>query len=187
MTENEKYLKEARARVKDFEDEREPERLREAYMALENIILSQEPDLKERTQLRRDCLYLWLELLQILDKNVDPDFNPENVPARLIQPPTSQGVVYPPGADPALIDDPKARAEYEKAIAANREEANNYRFQIHLGRLNESIPPRAKAFISNSYISIPNDQEELKTAIDRIIKTPERKGELSKLLKPPHP
>ena len=183
MSENEKYLKEAHAHTKEFEAQLEPERLRESSMALENVILAHEHDPKSRAQLRTDCLSLWLHVLQFLDRFLDPNFDPADVPTKLVQPPrTLGGVVYPPGADPAKIDDPNARAEYEKAIAANRAKADRYRLQTGLRRLNESIPPRAEAFIRNSYTSERHDQKELRTAIDTIIKDPRRKADLLKLL-----
>ncbi len=188
MTDNQKYLDEARQRVKAFEAELEPERLREAYMALENVVLVAEHDPKTRTRRRSECLSEWLRLLQLLDRFLDPNFNPRDVPPKLVQPPpTRGGVVYPPGADPALIDDPNARAKYEKDIEVNRAKANQYRLQTHFSRLNESLPPRAEAFIRSSYTSSKRDQEELRNAIDKIIKDPKRKADLSRLLEPHRP
>jgi hypothetical protein len=188
MTENQKYLVEALGHVAEFEAEQESELLREAYMALENVLLVQEHDPSTRAKLRAGCLSLWLNLLRLLDRYLDPDFNPEDVPVNLVQPPpTLEGVVYPPGADPALIDDPKARAAYEKAIAANRAKANHYRLQIGLRRLNERIPPRVEAFVRDSYTSGLGDQEELRTAIEMIIKDPDRKAGLLKLLTQAYP
>lgn len=188
MTENEKYIKEAKKLVKEFETESEPERLREAYMSLENVVLEQEYDAKVRRRLRRECLTLWLEMVRILDQRLDPNFDPEDVPENLVQPPpTSKGVVYPPGADPALIDDPKAREEYEKAVAANNAKIKNYRLQTQLTRLNEQIPPRAKEFIENSYTASDDDQKELKEAIDQKLENPGRHAEFQKLLKKTQP
>lgn len=188
MTENERYLKEAYKCIKGFEIEREPEQLREAYMALENIIWVHEGDPKVRLQLRKNSLSLWLHLLEFLNRFLDPNFNPEDVPEKLVQPPLISGdVVLRPGADPALIDDPKVRAEYEKAIAANRTKIDHYRLQVGLNRLNERIPPRAEAFIRDSYTSAPGDQAELRTAIDMIIKDRQRKKDLLKLLASPSP
>lgn len=188
MTENEKYLKDAQKKVKEFETEAEPERLREAYMALENVVLEQEYDAKIRGRLRHECLQLWLKMVQILDARLDPNFDPEDVPDNLVQPPpTSKGVVYPPGADPAVIDDPAARKEYEKAVAENNAKINNYRMQTYLGRLKDQIPPRAEEFIKNSYTSADADREELKAEIDAIIEKPERKAELLKLIKSARP
>jgi len=184
MTENEKCLKEARDKIKAFESEREPERLRESAMALENIILAKEFDAKIRKKLRADSLSLWLTLIQILDKNLQPDFNPENTPDLIAQPsPLPDGTVLRPGTDPAKINDPKVKADYEKAIAENREKQENYRMQTQLRRLNEQIPPKAETFIRNFYTSDEADREELKNAIDGIIQKPERKEELLNLLK----
>jgi hypothetical protein len=188
MTNNQEYLNEAQAHVNEFAAEPEPERLREAYQALENVSLVQEQDPIARTRLRADTLSSWLHLLQVLDRLIDPRFDPEDVPFNLVQPPpTSGGVVYPPGADPALINDPKARAEYEKAIAANRTNIERYGLQTHLCRLDERITPRAEAFIRTSYTSAPHDQQELRTAIDQAITHPPRRAALSKLLSPSRP
>ncbi|MFN0106931.1 MAG: hypothetical protein ACKV2U_33160 [Bryobacteraceae bacterium] len=188
MTNNEKYLNEAQAHFKKFEAELEPERLREAYMAIENVIPVQEPDPKTRAQLRKNCLVLWLQLVQILDQLVDPRFDPEDVPENLVQPPpTNGGIIYPPGADPALIGDPTARARYEKEIAANQKKTGNYRLQLHLSRLNERIPKRAEAFIKSNYMPARRDQEELRNAIDKMIHNRKRKADLFQLLKPSGP
>lgn len=185
MTENEKYLEEAQQKVAAFKAEMESDRLRESAMALENVILAKEHDADIRKRLRTDSLNLWLTLIQLLDENIDPKFDPNDGPEELVQPPpTSEGLVYPPGADPALIDDPKARAEYEKAIADSRAKTENYRLQIQIGRLNDYIPPRAENFILNSFNKSAEDQKELKTAIDEIIKKPERKARLLQLLEP---
>jgi hypothetical protein len=182
MTENKKHLKQAQELIKAFETEKEPERLNEASMSLENVNLAQEYDLTSRHQLRAECLALHLTLLQILDKYIDPKFNPDDVPSTVVQPHLSDGRVLRPGVDPAKISDPQDRAEYEKAIAENRAKARNYSLQTELRRLNERIPPRAEEFIRNSYTSSADDQKELKTAIDEKIENEARRAELSKLL-----
>lgn len=188
MTENEKYLKEAREGIKDFQAEQEPERLREAYMAAENVNLAVEHRSAVRRHLRAECLSVWLRLLQLLDSHLDPSFDLDDLPDSAAQPPpTSDGVLYGPGADPALIDDPKARAEYERAIAAARAKASDYRLQVHLGRLNERILPRVEKFIREHYTDSPGDQKELKAAIEKVIEDPRRKASLLKLLTPPPP
>jgi hypothetical protein len=186
MTDNEKHLKQAEERIKAFEVEKEPERLNEASMELENVILAKETDPQIRAGRRKNCLFLWLTILQTIDQNIDPKFNPEDVPAKNVQPPPlGNGVVLRPGADPAKIPDPQARADYEKAIAENRAKAINYRLQIQLGRLNEQLTPSAETFIRSAYTSSPDDQKELKSAIDGIIQNPERRTNLNKLLKSP--
>ena len=185
MTENERYLKEAQTLAHEFEEQLEPERLRDAGMTLANVVLADEHDLKTRTQLRAKSLRLWLHLLDLLDRSLDPNFDPSDVPEKLVQPPPSpDGEVLRPGADPARIADPQARGEYEKAIAANRAKNKNYRIQLQLHRLNEQLTAQAETFIRNSYSSAIGDQKELSAAIDEVVKHPARKTQLAKLLKP---
>lgn len=179
MTDNQKYLKEAETHVAEFEATLEAERLREAYMVLSNVVVVQEPNPETRRQLRKNCLATWLHMLQIVDRLVDPHFNPDDVPENLVQPPpTTGGVVYPPGADPALIADPAARAEYEKRIAANNKKIEGYRLQLQLSRLKERIQLAAVAFIRRSYTASADDQKELKTLVDEMIQNPARKEAL---------
>ncbi|MDD5033745.1 MAG: hypothetical protein PHE55_03225 [Methylococcaceae bacterium] len=180
-TDNEKSLVETQTHIKEFEAEMEPERLREAYQALENVILLQESDPKSRAQLRTTTLSLWLRLIQLLERFSDPRFDVKDVPVLGVQPPpTPGGVVYPPGADPALIEDPVARAEYEKAITTNRAKTEQYRLQVHLHRLDEPITQRAEAFIRDAYTFTPSDREEAKAAILKTIKNPQRQAGLLK-------
>jgi hypothetical protein len=183
MTQNQRYLHEAQQRASEYETEKDPERLREASVALDNVIVGQEQDPDLQAQVRRDCLSLWLHLIQLLDLTLDRNFDPKQVPNKLVQPPpTNGGVVYPPGADPALIDDPRARAEYEREILANRKKIQDYRIQVHLARLKDRIPEQAAAFIRANYSSAEPDQEELKKAIKETITDPDRKKELKNLL-----
>ena len=181
MTDNQSFLNEAKTYAKGFEDELEPESLKQAYESLENVQLTKEKDIVKRNQLRLNTLQLWLHLIELLDRHLDPNFNPDDVPERLIQPPpTSKGVVYPPGADPSLIDNPQARAQYEKEIADNQAKITNYTLQVKLRRLDERITPRTKEFIENSYSASEEDQKELTTKIDEMIENLQRKEDLKK-------
>lgn len=181
MADNQKLLNQAGAYIKKFEAKPEPTDLQEAYMALENIILSDESDIKSRNHIRATTLSSWLHMLALLDRLLDPDFSAQDIPEKKIQPPpTSAGVIYPPGADPALIDDPKTRSEYEKAIAKNLTNSEQYRRQVHLRRLDERIMPKAEAFIANAYTFAPDDRKEAKTAILETIANPLRQEVLLK-------
>ena len=183
MNENEKSLEEARAQAKDFEEGLDPGLLEEAYLSLRDVLLLEEEDSRIRGRLRMESLHLWLHLLALLDNLLDPDFDPDDVPPRAVEPPpTSDGVELRPGADPAKITDPKARAEYRKAIAAHAERTARYERQTDLRRLDEEITPLAEEFIQNFYTPASRDQEELKSAVDEVIKDPKRKAALRKLL-----
>lgn len=183
MTENEKHLQEAEVYMRKFESEMEPERLREAYDALVDINLAQEHDPKDRVRIRSRSLSLWLFLIQTIDRFWDPNFDPNDVPETLVQPPaTAGGIVYPPGADPAVIEDPKARAQYEQEITANRAKADRYRLQVELRRINERISEGCQIFVHRSYTSSSGDKTELRTNIEKIIKEPHRRASLLKTL-----
>jgi hypothetical protein len=186
MADNQQSLREAHQLARQFEAQPEADRLREAFLALENVDLAQERDPRMRARLRADCLASWLHLLQLLDRHLDPNFNRGDVPATLVQPPpTRAGVKYPPGADPALIEDARARAEYEKAIAANRVKAERYRLQVQLEPVAARLESGAEAFIRNAYSAAPADQAEMRVAIDTRIQDPRRKAKLLNLLQPP--
>src|SRR5262249_30255976 len=156
-------------------------RMYHAFSALGEVNLIQEHDSAKKAQVRHRSLVAWLQLVRLLDQFRDPNFNPGDQPELLVQPPKQPGgVVLRPGADPALIADPKERAEYEKAIAASRAKLNHYRLQIQLSRLNERIPPDAEAFIRTFYTAAPHDQKELRDAIEGWIQDPARKASLLK-------
>jgi hypothetical protein len=166
MKNNEKNLSDAQSMFNRFATEREPDLLRDSYMTLDNVNLTLEGDESTRNQYRAKSLELWLQLLQLLDQLLDPNFNPDDEPVTLVTPPsTPGGVTYRPGVDPAKIDDPKARAEYEKAIAANRIKTQNYRLQVHLRRLDERLPSRAEAFMRSAFGTSQRDRDELRVAI----------------------
>jgi hypothetical protein len=183
MTDNEKHLEKAVELIAAFEKEREPERLREASMALENVNLRREHLAQIRHKLRSDCLELWLTILQKIDKYLDNSFDPEDVPQMSVMPPRIKGdIQLPPGADPALIDDPKAREEYEKAIKDNRAKQENYPLQIQLRELDELMPRKVGSFIRGAFTS--SEQDAVKGAIDRIIEGRFQRERLYQLIEP---
>src|SRR5579864_3503453 len=65
MTNNQKNLIEAQALARQFEKEQDPELLRKAYLALENVDLAEESDSAERNQVRSLTLQSWLQLLRV--------------------------------------------------------------------------------------------------------------------------
>jgi hypothetical protein len=183
MTTNQTRLDETDARIQQFDAELEPERLREAYMALENVDLSQEHDAASRARVRASALSAWLRLLHVLDRYLDPAFDPDEAVERNVQPPPlPDGTLLQPNADPARIPDPAARAAYEKALADNRAKAERHRLQVYLHRLDERIPPRAEGFLRGAYTADPRDQAELRAAIDQLVTDPKRKAWLLKIV-----
>lgn len=168
MTNNQKHLDKAKLLIKDFEKEMEPDDLHDASVALVNVNLALEQEAIVRDVVRKAALYLWLELLQQLDKYMDPEFNEEE--------PMSLNVL------PPQTTDPQEQAEYKKEVAANQAKLKNQSLQILLERENEQITKKSEAFIRSTYSSNPTDQVELKAAIEKVIENAARKEALNELL-----
>ena len=182
-TNNDKHLAHAAELIKAFETEREPEHLREASIELENVDLRRVYDKKLRSKQRLQCLELWLTIIQTIDKNIDAAFDPNDVPTlNVMPPPLKNGTQLWPGADPALIDDPKAREEYQKAIKANREKQERVLIQSQLRELNETIPDGAVKFINRYYPDA--ERSEPRDAIKKIIESESRRELLLRSIEP---
>ncbi len=176
MTDNQKKMVMAKSLIRDFEKEKEPERLREASIFLGNIDLEIENNRLNRIQVRNACLTLWLNLLQIIDDHLDISFDPqkgfvmhEDSPFNLDK-------------DANLVSDTLEISKRRKASEENAKEMENHRLQVQFSRLNETFSTLAKEFIQQSYTSISSDQLELKTEIERNLKSNDRKNEFLKLL-----
>lgn len=184
MLNNIDYLNLAAKEITAFQSKKELEHLRAASMSLMNVDLRTEIKPESRKLIRIKCLKLWMELLQIIDQNIDPKFNPNEQPVLIISPPEENGIQLRPGADPKLIKDPKLRQEYELAIEKNRKYADYFRFQKQINDINLEAQHSAEDFIRGFYSSTIIDQSELKSAIDKQITNENRKMELYKLLAP---
>jgi len=184
MIDNQKHLQEAQIFADKFEPSREPDWLEKAQGALEDVVWNAEGNPKTRAEIRLRALEMWLRLVDLLDRHVDPAFDENDTPQKLVDPPalpdSSKGSLRP-GASPSLIADPKLRSEYEQAIAANRAKIKRYGFQLDLRFLDQSIRPRAHKFIANAYKPIPEDRDELRKAIGRNIKSDRGKAALLNL------
>lgn len=174
ITDNEKRLANATELIRLFETEREPERLRESSIELENVDLRRVNDKKVREDQRGRCLALWLTLVRSVDRNLDPSYDPDDSPPLKVDPPPlKDGTKLWPGADPKLIDDPKAREEYEKAIVANRERQEKVLFQSQLHELDQPLFDKAIAFIRRNYAE--NERDSVKVTIEKTIESESRK------------
>jgi hypothetical protein len=174
----------AAAQLAEFEQKKEPQCLQAASELLETIDLAKEKDAMKRLTLRRETLETWLALVALIDRNLDPNFNPQDVPSTGVAPPRVGNVSYPPGADPKLIADPQARARYEAALKQNKEKAENYRIQTWLKRFDESLSPKAERFVRMSYTTVPGDQREVNETVKKLIKNPQRASTLTRAAAP---
>ncbi|PYS89486.1 MAG: hypothetical protein DMF62_07105 [Acidobacteria bacterium] len=181
FTENEKRLKRAEELIGSYSSEREPESLREASIELENVDLRKVHDRSVRIKQREQCLDLWLRLVQTIETNLDPTFDPTDVrPLNVAPPPLKNGTKLWPGADPALIDDPKAREEYEKAIKENREKQEKALIQPQLQELDPQVMQKTAKFVRNNY---PDEERAgAKATIEKTIENEARRSRLYKLI-----
>jgi len=186
MSDNQVLLQTARDAETAFAARRDPDQLTRAVEALENVQWREPLHLPERGRLRRETLDAWLHLVRLVDDALDPDFDPGRLPELAVQPPpTRDGIVYPPGADPALIEDPDSRDRYARELADNRAYAEHYRLQSRLRPLEERVVDACSAFIKDSYRGNPADEREAKAAIQAVIKSPRRRAALLSLLASP--
>lgn len=79
---------------------------------------------------RKSITLKWLNAWSKLETDLDPNFNHDAVPMLNIAPPVASGM--PAGVDPKAIEDPKLRAEYEKAIEENAQHIAYYARQINV-------------------------------------------------------
>ena len=181
FTDNEDRLKKADELIRTYVKEREPEHLREASIELENVDLRRVHNKETRLRQREQCLAAWLRLIQTVDSNLDPTFDPNDVPPlNVAPPPLKNGTKLWPGADPALIDDPKAREEYEKAIKENREKQEKALIQPQLRELDPQMMQKAAKFIRKNYVE--EERSDAKFAIEKTIESEPRRLNLYKLI-----
>lgn len=178
------FIAQASAALAAFEQQKEPQRIQDAGDRLREVRLADESDPQKQRVLRKDTLVLWLSLFAAIDGSLDPQFDPKDVPQVRVQPPRSDGVVFPPGVDPSLLKDPAARSEYERIIAENDKKAEQYSLQIKLRRLDERLWPKLEAFVRTAYSTStePDDQREVLDVLQAIIKNPQRADRLRKLI-----
>jgi hypothetical protein len=72
---------------------------------------------------------LWLRAWRRVEQTRDPKWDPANPPPLCVAPPRQTGLRA--GVPPTAVKDPKLRAEYERAIKANRERAEWFNEQSH--------------------------------------------------------
>lgn len=156
-----KGLKEANEQLAEFEKTKEPNLLQSAVEAMEDLDFAALVKASSRSEARQQATRMWLEVLATIDRNLDPHFNPDDLPERGVIPPPSDDVQLPPGADPKAIKDPVARAEYEAALKANHEKHVQYRLQTKLRRLNPHATADVENFLPRYYTTSTADQEEL--------------------------
>ena len=157
----------AREQLARFDSTKDPLYLENAIRDLEQVDLIEEQG-QDRQAARREVMILWLASLAALQKAKDPTFDPNDRPkANMVPAPGSSGRRYPSGIDPKAIPEPDVRAQYEAALAKNRQKAETYRIQYRLRFLEERVQPGVDGFIGRYYSKSSIDRGELRELVER--------------------
>ena len=141
-----------------FEKEQEPALV---YEALETLEAAEHDAPPGDVAARRRVVSRWLRFFAALDRNIDPMWDPKDVPVKGVTPPLSHGVVYGSGeVDPSTIPDPVARAQYEQALKASKDYDKWYRVQLQLQRIDERAMRFVGWLLAERYTDSPADRQE---------------------------
>jgi hypothetical protein len=125
---------------------------------------------------RSAMVRLWLTTWERLEKAIDKNWDPNDVPLKTV--PLPQGVSGDPGIDPKDIQDPTQRAAYEAVIEKNRQNVQEYNKQYMLRRLEKFFLPKAEKYMTRVYLKSPYDVNELQRLLDRYVKADEKKAHI---------
>jgi hypothetical protein len=107
---------------------------------MENVLLSstlaQLHSLDEKGRVE-----LWLAVRAYFEKQIDPKFDPKDLPSLNLAPKNGLS-----GVSPESVTDPVAREEYIQALARNRNKAEYYRLQTQLVRSLSQLDSHAALF-----------------------------------------
>jgi hypothetical protein len=122
-------------------------------------------DPAEAQRMAQSRLADWLAILARFKRDLDPDFDPDNPPARTIRPPGEAGLQYAPGVDPNAVKDPALRRDYIAAIAKNREHLANYGALVQMAKAHAAIVERANDSIADAHRTLGLDRAAIDAAL----------------------
>ena len=117
--------------------------------------------------LREQKARLWLATRRRVAGSVDPAFDINDFP--LLNVPAPAGSRMPAGSPPESIKDPKLRAEYDAAIAANSVKAQHYNEQYWLKRNAPRFYEETERYLENAYSRPPVDLAQLERLLSQYI------------------
>jgi hypothetical protein len=109
-------------------------------------------------QERRGVARRWLSVLGRLEREIDPTFDPADVPLLNVPVP---GDGLPPGVAEEHVQDPALRQRYARAVSENRAHAARYAGQVEVRELLSRYRPVAQRFLVASYGQDPDRTKEL--------------------------
>jgi hypothetical protein len=169
MTNNFKNLNDARDSIKKYEASNKASGwLSDAKVSLIMVNLTIEKNITVRHQVRDSKLLLLLQVLALLDRDINSNFDWKHAPEPIM--------------GSFVTDDPEFRAKCDKKIKENNALADYAYRQRGLNLVNKDFSEITKSFIQSAYTTSPPDQLFLRTSIEKIITNQKRKKELLELL-----
>ncbi|MET0622682.1 MAG: hypothetical protein ABW250_06875 [Pyrinomonadaceae bacterium] len=107
------------------------------------------------SKLREQKARLWLEAWRRVEGSIAPNFDFSDLPSLKVPAPAATGL--PAGVAPESIKDPKARTEYEAAVAQNAAKIERYNDQHWLKMNAPSFFKAAERYLVNAYTRPPAD------------------------------
>ena len=168
----------------EFEKKQDPTFI---YEALDSIEAAESKMPPGDTDARKQALSRRLDFFAALDRNIDPNWDPKNVPPQgVAPPPSSQGIVYGSGeVDPASISDPQERAKYIQALKENKTEIQRYSVQFELRRIDERAMRFVERLLADRYTNSEADRREFEELLASSSVNEQRKERLRALMAKP--
>lgn len=179
----EELEKQVADRVAAFHKKKDLDELRRAASAIESVNVHELPDAARRQAGRKSALSAWLAVLDAIDSETDPQFNPADVPAmRVTVPADAPRDPKAPFTSPDTVTDPAVRRKYDQAAAKNAEKTRRYVFQKELAQLNKQLTQRAEAFIGGAFLKSPESAKVMEEAVRGHIHSAARAASLKALV-----
>lgn len=155
------------AKLEEYERTRAPLTLNEAADAAALHDQESPPDPSLALQLARQRVAGWLTILEIINHDLPPGFDPEEPPEMTVSPPPdASGAQLPPGVSPNAVKDPAARQAYIEAIEQNRTRFAEHRRASKLAEAHEVILERAEPSILDAHTTLGLPLEEIRTLVE---------------------
>ena len=179
-TDMNELMQTVRENVEQYDKSKDLLSLRKAGEQLERVDPFAPSNTEQRADVRLQTLNVWLLILLRVDAAKDPRFDPNDPPPSKLAPRSVAGQPpYLPGIDPKQIRDPQVRADYEKAIAENKQKSDRWQGQWDLNAIDMEVSNGAKRFVMRFYTSAPADQNELSKTFAKVGLNAQRQQQLT--------
>lgn len=170
-------------RIAEFRKKKDLDELRRAAAAIDNVDVHALPDAAQRQAARKSALSAWLVVLDAMDTETDPRFNPSDVPAmRVTVPADARRDPGAPLTSPATVTDPEVRRKYDQAVTKNSDKTRRYVFQKELAQLNKQLTKRAESFIGSAFLKSPESAKVMDEAVREHVHSAGRAASLKALV-----